>query len=110
MDAALVFQMDKPVHNRGFTMIEMLITLVAISILYLLIPKLPNLSVESHLFVFDYYVAQSKAIVTSTNQQLNIKNEVVYFNEKGNVRQAQTLVIGNDEFVSNLGLGRLAKK
>lgn len=102
--------MDKQFYSKGFTLAEMLIVLVLITVLYGMSVPVVSLSLTSHFFVFDYFEIQAKAIASSTNQAYTNHQFAVYFNDKGNVRQAQTLFVDNVEFISNLGGGRLVKK
>ncbi len=102
--------MDKPCSTKGFTILEMLLIVMILSSIYALIPRVSKISINQHLFVFDYFEVQSKAIATTERQELISDGKVINFNERGNVRKAQTLEIYGVTFISHLGGGRLVKE
>ncbi len=102
--------MDRHFYNKGFTLVEVALIIFIFSVLYFLIPKVKYPNFESHLFVFDYLYLQSLSIANANENQLSVNSNEVYFNDKGNVRNAQTMSVGDTWFISQLGGGRLVEK
>ncbi len=102
--------MVKQEQNEGYTVFEMLLLFLMISLVVWNTPRLSIPSVEIHYQVADYWRYQAKAISNGEDQIFRIGRDVVYFNDRGNVRQAQRIFISGKEFISHLGGGRLEKK
>lgn len=104
--------MDKPQFDKGFTLIETLLVLLLLSVLssgsgktiqMFLYQDTQNLLVHS----------QTIAIFHRKSKEVNLDPKIerfseVWFNAKGNVNTAQTLVFENgQEIVIGIGPGRI---
>ena len=108
------YREGKQLLTKGFTLIEMCIVLVAISLLSLIGLSCSNFkSQDYYAFGYDYLLNQSKALATATSQEVEGPGgEVIIFNEKGNVQQARSIIFSsiNKVIVVELGEGRLEYK
>lgn len=89
--------------KKGFTLLEMLISLLIISIMLLIgISSNKNVDLDHYYFMNDYLYNQSKALLEREN--ISYKKGI-YFNSMGHVNQAKTLEISNHEIIIHLGNG-----
>lgn len=104
--------MEKLQSNKGFTLVEMCIVILSLSTLALIcLPAHEFSQGEWYLFPSMYWNIQSQSILNSEERQIEVEDGyIVYFNEKGNVKQAKTLTIGERKIVVELGGGRLVEK
>ncbi len=108
-------------HNSGFSMLELLVSMFILSICMLLF--VPAISIDSfnrYEFIYEYFLTQSNAMYMQEPHVFNSHYSNIYhnyqirFNEFGHVNQAQTVVV--DEFnkeyeiVIQLGGGRIVYK
>lgn len=131
----LEFRMDKPMQNKGFTLIEMLLVLSILSIVIALFPFTQYHSIYLHTQVNEIkerlLYAQSTALkmkkkmnVTIQGSNVNIANQNYHlqkgmscqgknfsYNELGNVSNAQTITCAlkgiTRKIVIQLGSGQL---
>lgn len=104
--------MEKHLSNKGFTLVEMCIVMLSLSTLALIcLPAHEFSQGEWYLFPSKYWKKQSDSILNGEDNQIESEDgHIIYFNQKGNVRQAKTLQIGNRKLVVELGGGRLLEK
>lgn len=91
--------------SNGFTMLEMLITILIISSLFVVSVNTfenPDLSWTS--FSNDYLTKQTSSLV---NKEVNYVNSSIHFNENGRVNRANTINKGNMNIIIHLGSGYL---
>ncbi|MEG2825071.1 MAG: prepilin-type N-terminal cleavage/methylation domain-containing protein [Anaerorhabdus sp.] len=109
--------MVKQSYNRGFTLVDLLIVIAIISVcMTLVLPfyKLPNFTIYD--FSNEYIMKQSECIREGKSEIFEFDGEAFYtyaiqFNERGNIRQAQTIRFEDGkEIVSNLAGGRIEFK
>ena len=105
--------MARPTSSSGFTLLEVCIVLLCISVLSLLYLPAREMEVSSYYTFPDaYLLAQSEAIrKAEKTMYYSDSSEVpdVSFNEKGNVNKAMTLHFENrsKDIIIELGGGRL---
>ena len=103
--------MDRRTSTEGFTMVEMCIVILGISLLAVIVQPAHEFSEEVYLTFGDSYLkTQSEAIVSAWDRQyISADGKVVLFNENGNVRRAETLSFGRQKkkIIIELGGGRL---
>ena len=107
-------------HNKGFTMIEMLIVLAMISLFTTIaLPLFNPISVTEYEFVYDYLIKQASSMVSYTQTEYTTKqgiwhNYAIRFNSRGHINRAQTVTIEKNkaykEYIIELGGGRLVRK
>lgn len=103
--------MDKRICNKGFVLIELLIVIAIIVCIELLIlPKYHELDFSHLYFIYDYLQTQSEAIKSHESKEIEIDNNLINFNESGNVNNAVTINFKNHDIVVNLGGGRIEIK
>lgn len=104
--------MGKHPLNKGFTLVEMCIVILSLSSLTLVcLPAFELSNTEWYLFPSRYFHEQSKSILESEENEVEMEDgDVIHFNNKGNVRSAKTIRIGNRKIVVELGGGRLVEK
>lgn len=91
------------VSRKGFSMVEMLLCLVIISVLMLLtISNTSVINLSHYYFLNDYLKAQSQAILNKENQILEYG---VKINSMGRVNQARTIEFANHKVIIHLGNG-----
>lgn len=109
--------MVKRYYNKGFTLLELIMILSMISVCTLLVLpfyKYPNFTIYD--FSNQYLFLQSECIRNGKSESFDFDGQAFYkyeirFNEKGNIRQAQTIHFENGKsIVSGLGGGRLEFK
>ncbi len=109
--------MDKQSYNKGFTLVDLIVVVSIISIcttLVLPFYRIPPFTIYD--FANEYILKQSECIYEGKSEEFEFDGEAFYtytihFNEKGNVRQAQTIRFENGrEIVSGLGGGRIEFK
>ncbi len=105
--------MEKLVSNKGFTLVECCVVLVCVSVLSLLVIPIHSFSKDDYyLFSSNYLLKQSEAIQEAKNVVYEYGETEIRFNEYGNVDQARTIRIENDDryFIVELGGGRLVER
>lgn len=102
-------------HNRGYTLLEMMLVLTIISLmaaqLFLTFKPL-HISDDIH-FENNYLLHQIKSISTKSTNTLETKNSNVdklSFNSFGNVNSGQTITFDGFKMVIQLGMGRYDKR
>ena len=90
-------------NNKGFSLVEMLISLLMISLMLVLsITRIDKLNFEHFEFLNNYLLSQSKAM--ASREKIDYENDV-YFNSMGHVNQARTIEFNNHKVVVHLGSG-----
>ncbi|NMB18484.1 MAG: prepilin-type N-terminal cleavage/methylation domain-containing protein [Erysipelothrix sp.] len=92
--------MELQLSKRGFTLLEMLIVMFITS--YIVLFALPKLHLVEYLY-FNPTHAQLKAMATKTRV---VVIDGLWFNENGNINQAQTVIVGKKKCIFQLGMGR----
>jgi hypothetical protein len=101
--------MGKLTSNKGFLLVDLCVTILIISVMTILyLPCIHVQNIDGYLFGDTYLEAQSRAI--KMRRSLELPEEPIIFNDKGNVNRAMTLQKGNREIVVELGGGRLVYK
>lgn len=103
--------MVKLTLNKGFTLVELLVTIVVISILTLIYLPYANFQYEDNLYTFynSYLETQSKAIRYSEKMSME-EDDTIVFSPNGNVNQAKTIYFEQSSIVIELGGGRLVQR
>lgn len=106
--------MDKRLLISGYTIIDMLVMIMIISVLSLVYLRFVSIPlVDYQLLPYDVYNAQLQAMKEQSDVYLEQKYEgciyprEIYFNAKGNINQATTIVCPNSKFTLQLGMGRV---
>lgn len=104
-------------RTNGFTLLEMLLVLILLSILTLMALPVKPLLVSKDLtrhFKETVLLSQIKAIANGETVSLThpYDSNVGYlsFNSLGNINQAQTIQVGDHFFIFQLGSGRFYEK
>lgn len=102
-------------HNRGYTLLEMMLVLTVISLMttQLLLTHRPIKKGNDIHFENNYLLHQIKSISTKSTYTLETKNSNVStlsFNAFGNVNSAQTIIFDDFKIVIQLGMGRYDKR
>ena len=98
-------------NKKGFTLVEMCIVLMIISLFTLFaLPIKMNHFLDDYTWPIDYLEHQTESILQSKEIVFDSDHATIRFNEKGNVRNAQTIKIQNILVVSELGEGKLVFK
>lgn len=97
--------------NRGFTLIEMMIVLMIVSMSTISLSLVFKPFTISDDVLFSDYLkhTQIKALATATKQIVETDHSNVSklsFNELGNVNMAQTITLSSKKIVIQLGMGR----
>lgn len=92
--------MELQQNKRGFTLLEMLIVIFITCFIVLF--ALPKLHLVEYLY-FNPTHAQLKAMATKTRV---VVIDGLWFNENGNINQAQTVIVGKKKCIFQLGMGR----
>ncbi len=102
--------MVKPMSIKGFTLLEMMVTLCIISLfLTLTLIKRTSIDEEYYRFSSQYLFTQSEALRKAQRESIDERN--ISFNAIGNVNKAQTILFSNNKkIIVELGGGRLAYK
>lgn len=91
------------VSKKGFSMLEILASLILISALMLIsINNTGNINLDHYYFMNDYVETQSKAILEKKDFALS---HGVRFNSMGRVNQARTIDFKNHKVIVHLGSG-----
>ncbi len=94
-------------NNKGYTLMEMLLTLVIIASMMTLTLKNTYMFNDDHYkFMNAYLDAQTDSLTSRTNVLLNDDNNI-YFNENGHVNMGRSIDIGKYKIVVHLGNGYL---
>ena len=89
--------------KKGYTLIEMLLTLLIISSLTIIsLSRYDELSLDQYYFMNDYCVSQSIAI--KNTEKMNLDYDVS-FNPLGHINRARTININGHSIVIHLGNG-----
>jgi len=104
--------MDKRRLNKGFTILELCVVIIIMSIMTLIYLPFSNFyENEEYSFPDEYLLKQSEALMKSDDTYYVLDNgKEIFFNEKGNVRQAFTIDFDHQTIVVELGGGRLVYK
>ena len=102
-------------NKEGYTLIDILLSVFIISTLSLIYLSFKPFEIKYyHQFIYDYWFKQTESLINVRNEEVNDENCFVpypiYFNEKGNVNQAQTIECYGKEMVVELGFGRLVER
>jgi len=95
-------------NNKGFTILELLITLLIIPSLFLItLPKSANINLDYLTFMNKYLALQTDSIVNSRSNYLSndYGKYTVNFNESGKVNMAQTINFDHTDVIIHLGNG-----
>ena len=109
--------MAKLKSNKGYTLIEMLIVLLVMSLMILITPVLTSYDFAINDFFNEYTYAQFKAIKDVKSYELkniHITNHYpISFNTKGNINISQTILLNGKnkkiKLTLLLGSGRLIR-
>ena len=101
--------MDRPWRAEGYTLIEMLVVLLALSLLLLFSVRSLKRDVHKPVsFVIDEIVMkQYEAIIESEKTYYEEFDCEIRFNRRGNVNQANTYHIYDESVIVSLGTGRV---
>lgn len=89
--------------NKGFSMLEMLASLILISALMLIsINNTGNINLDHYYFLNEYVKAQSEAML---NKEEYMLSHGVRFNPMGRVNQARTIEFEKHKVIVHLGNG-----
>lgn len=105
--------MVKHMRVKGYTMLEMLITLAIISSSLVLIRPvfITHEPLQHQIFYVDALYTQSLAMVSSTQLELSTSSvcdySPVFYYSSGSVNQAQTISCGAHEIIIHLGSGNM---
>lgn len=97
-------------NKNGFTLLEMLLTLMIISSLFVLSINSISLSSQNyHYFISDYLYNQALALSSYERVDFNnnYSNKEIHFNEKGSVNQGQSFNIDNKLIVIRPAIGNI---
>lgn len=98
-------------NDRGFTLLEMCLVLACMSLTsFFFLPSFLDLSVQEYTWPSAYLLYQATSIASADDTDFHTEQGNVHFNEKGNVRSAQTIRIHKKMVVSELGQGKLIFK
>lgn len=94
--------------KKGFSMAEMLVCMLIISVFTLLsINRNTDIDLEHYTFLNKYLLEQSKAM----RNRENIKVETgIYFNNMGHINQARTVGFNSHSVIIHLGNGYVSIK
>ena len=103
MEKLFILVMDKLMRNKGYTLIDVLLSLFIMFLIATWFMTSLNFSYTSHVYALNYLQKQSEAMV--------LKEKIIYdqtvFNSLGNVNIAKTVIKNNYKYIINLGMGRL---
>ena len=100
--------MDRRLLNKGYTMVEMLIVLVIISI-FTLVTVNRIVEIDNTYYEFSNKYNFYKSIALANSEVINF-DENIRFNTDGNVNQARTINFENGKkIIIELGYGVLSK-
>lgn len=89
--------------KKGFSMLEMVLTIFIISIATTLVLNKAHHFDMSHIYYLnDYLYTQSKSLL---ERKTNGYKEGVWFNSMGRVNSAKTITIGKHKIIIHLGTG-----
>ena len=93
--------------KKGYTMLELLLTLMIISSLFVILLRSFNEpNIDYLLFMNDYLLGQKEALVNREEFILNNDyGKPISFNKDGKVNMGQTLDINNHSIVIHIGSG-----
>ena len=102
-------------HNKGYTLIDVLVSLMIISIFSRISLNIVPLDLDHKLFPYHYLYDQMLSIYENQDIVFEkddgcIINYPIKFNNHGNVNMAQTISCLNDEYVVELGWGKIKKR
>ena len=89
--------------EKGYSMLEMLASLLIISVLMLIsLNKTNSINLEHYYFLNNYLLTQSE---TMLNKKSDSVGHGVYFNSMGRVNQARTIEFDKHKVIIHLGNG-----
>ena len=89
--------------EKGYSMLEMLASLLIISVLMLIsLNKTNSINLEHYYFLNNYLLTQSE---TMLNKKSDSVGHGVYFNSMGRVNQARTIDFDKHKVIIHLGNG-----
>lgn len=102
-------------HNKGYTLISVLVSFIIISMFSLLALNINKNDHEYMLFPYQYLYEQMLSIYNNEYRSLDdingcLINYPIEFNNSGNVNMAQTIKCHNEEYVVELGWGKIKKR
>ena len=90
--------------NRGFTMLDTLVSLFIVSLMLLVgLPKMNVVNTEHYSFMNDYLLRQSEAFTRKEKTYLD--GYPIYFNRNGHVNLGNTFEFKNHKVIVMLGNG-----
>ena len=90
-------------NEKGYSMLEMLASLLIISVLMLIsLNKTNSINLEHYYFLNNYLLTQSE---TMLNKKSDSVGHGVYFNSMGRVNQARTIDFDKHKVIIHLGNG-----
>lgn len=94
--------------NKGFSMMEMLLCMIAMSALMVLsLSSIKELDLDHYYFLNNYLKRQSEAIRYTKNVSIG---KGIEFNGMGHVNQAKTIDYSNHSIIIHLGNGYVTLK
>lgn len=91
-------------NNKGFTMLEVLLTImITSSMLVLTLDRANSINLDWLYFSNDYLTKQTDSLINK--QRNDINDYSISFNENGKVNKAQTISVGEKRIVIHLGTG-----
>lgn len=109
MEEKLSLRMDMQLRNKGFTMIELLLSLSILAIMVLICAPVLNATkkVPIDFVINDIAFKQYEAIVKDEKTIYDDYNTYITFNRKGGINHADTYDIDGTDIIVTLGTGRI---
>lgn len=102
--------MGKPMSIKGFTLLEMMITLCVICTFFTIV-LIKRTSIDENYYAFSSHYLYTQSEAMRKAQKEYIDENHISFNALGNVNKAQTILFSNQKkIIVELGGGRLAYK
>ncbi len=93
--------------DKGFTLIEMILSLFLMSIISALTLSYLVIDFNDLVIPSEYHYIQSEAIAKKETQNFSFYGQNIYFNYDGKVNQAQSISVKQKVYVIRLGFGNL---
>lgn len=94
-------------NKNGYTLIEMLLTLVVIASMLTLTLHNTYMFDSKHYDFMNAYLSKQVDSLTSRNNLVLEEDDSIYFNENGHVNRGQSINIGRYKIIVHLGNGYL---